>query len=387
MASVNKLPLNSPEEALTVRFLHILSIYPIITRTVRPILDLALSTYYFAVILACRSIPRGQSLKTEIQSIASSTEIDVMELDLSSLDSVRNFSTEFLRRNLPLHVLINNAGIFSMASPREETIDGFESHLGTNHLGHFLLSLSLFPALRAASTATGQPSRIVNVSSRLHLMGSIRKNDPNLLHSFSSLTAYAQSKLAQVICANELTKRTHGEVLSVSLHPGECTTDVVRSLPGPIQKLYRMFMSSMLLTPEEGARCTVHCATSPDISNAIMGSDQRCLYYDSNCTLGHAHGCTKDNELSEWLWQWSVDAVQAHKLVHQMLLPEEEKVTRGRQSESNRAGGVQGGSGGTKKTQRGNKNSRSRSRSRPVKKKTSSTTPISSNRSTSRSRR
>lgn len=78
--------------------------------------------------------------------------LQVMQLDLSSLQSVRQFAASFRARGLPLHVLVNNAGIFAMSAARQATPDGFEAHLGTNHLGHFLLTLLLLPALRQGAT-------------------------------------------------------------------------------------------------------------------------------------------------------------------------------------------------------------------------------------------
>ena len=202
---------------------------------------------------------RGEALRQAICDEASSSgradpKVEVMELDVACLASVRGFAAAWAARALPLHVLINNAGIFSMAAPRCQTVDGFEAHLGTNHLGHFLLTLLLLPSLRAGAAAARRPARVVNVSSRCHLMGRINREDINLTHSYASLTAYAQSKLAQVMFAAELARRGGGgdDLVAVALHPGEVTTDVVRSLPGPVQKLYKLVMGYILLTPQQG---------------------------------------------------------------------------------------------------------------------------------------
>ena len=94
---------------------------------------------------------------------------------------------------------------------------------------------------------------MVNVSSKLHYMGSIHRGDINLQRGYSSLAAYAQSKLAQVLFAGELTRRGGG-VVAVAVHPGEVLTDVVRSLPGPLRRAYRLLLATLLLTPAEGAR-------------------------------------------------------------------------------------------------------------------------------------
>ena len=215
----------------------------------------------FAVILACRSMDKGNLLCKEIHQEAEEAggappRVQAMQLDLSSLASVQAFAQAWEQSSRPIHVLINNAGIFSMASPRSETMDGLEAHIGTNHLGHFLLTLLLMPYLKAGSLGLGRPARVVNVASRLHLMcGKINKDDPHMSTRYVSLQAYAQSKLAQVAFAAELTLRTKGEVIGVAVHPGEVTTDVVRSLPMFLQKLYKLIMGMILLTPSQGEPC------------------------------------------------------------------------------------------------------------------------------------
>lgn len=194
--------------------------------------------------MACRSIERGQALQRSIKQEAKASgradpSLEVLQLDLSSLTSVRKFAHVWAteKQNSPVHILINNAGIFAMSAPRCETEDGFESHIGTNHLGHFLLTLLLMPALHAGAKDINRPARVVNVSSRLNLMGKLHRENPNLTTGYSSVVAYAQSKLAQVAFAAELSRRSHGNVIAVAVHPGEVATDVVRSLPAFIQKL------------------------------------------------------------------------------------------------------------------------------------------------------
>jgi len=263
------------------------------------------------VILACRSISRGEALREEILNEAEQAgrpppNVDVMELDVSSLASVRRFGVAWSRRGLPLNVLINNAGIFSMSAPRGETADGFESHMGTNHLGHFLLTLLLIPSLRAGAAACRRPSRVVCVSSRLHLMGHFNREDPHLTQGYNSLAGYAQSKLANVVFAAELSRRAGGDILGVALHPGEVTTDVVRSLPGPMQRLYKFVMGFILLKPSEGARCSVYCATSPDLEKPKLAG---VTYFDSNCAPGNTCAEGKDPEAATWVWNWSAKEV------------------------------------------------------------------------------
>lgn len=216
------------------------------------------------VVLACRNRTRGERLAKEMCTPSTMNKVQVEILDLSSLTSVRAFVSEWETRvRLPVHALINNAGIFSMSAPREETEDGFESHMGTNYLGHFLLTDLMRPWLQKARQETGKPARVVNVSSKLHRMGHIHQDDPHLSKrgSFNSLEAYAQSKLAQVMFAKECNRRYDGLLHCVSVHPGEVLTDVVRSLPGAMQQLYKMIMRLFLLTPAQGMYIYIYICT------------------------------------------------------------------------------------------------------------------------------
>ena len=318
----------------------------------------------YTVVLACRNRAKGDQLAAELHRSKTGKRGGrggrgrrggkeappplVMILDVSSLASVREFVDEWNESvKLPVHVLVNNAGIFSMSAPREETRDGFESHIGTNHLGHFLLSEMMLPWLKKARQETGGPARVVNVSSKLHRMGRVHVDDPHLVEkgSFNSLAAYAQSKLAQVMFAKEFGRRYDGVVRCLSVHPGEVLTDVVRSLPGAMQRMYKLVMRLFLLTPAQGAcdrrdafiviilvglfvrclsvcfvhsrlfarslarslapgaRSAVFCATSADIDGdaAYKGV----FYVDSDCRPGSPNRLASDNELVDWLWKWS----------------------------------------------------------------------------------
>lgn len=269
-----------------------------------------------AVVLACRDINKGKIIKHEfIQELKCSTScqkrvcssrIEVMELDVSSFQSIRAFGAAWEKRRSPVHILINNAGIFSMSAPRTETCDGFESHIGTNYLGHFLLTMLLQPSLLQAGRQMKKPARVVNVSSRLNLMGRINTSDPNMKKHFSSLEAYAQSKLAQVIFAKEFTNRMQGAIRCISLHPGEVLTDVVRSLPPIMQIMYKWFMGIFLLTPSQGARSSVYAATSHDLDSQSL---KEIFYIDSDCRPSKANPEAYSEKIAEWLWQWSCECM------------------------------------------------------------------------------
>ncbi|KAG6468562.1 hypothetical protein ZIOFF_073250 [Zingiber officinale] len=142
------------------------------------------------VVMAVRNMSAGATVKEEISKEVPSSKVDVMELDLSSMASVRKFASEFNALNLPLNILINNAGV--MANPFGLSKDGIELQFATNHVGHFLLTYLLLDNMKNASRTSRVEGRIINLSSEGH--------------RYSSIGAYGQSKLANILHANELTK-------------------------------------------------------------------------------------------------------------------------------------------------------------------------------------
>lgn len=167
------------------------------------------------IYIACRDLNRGENALMDIKDKSGSDNIHLLQLDLASMQSIREFSQKFHQLENKLHILINNAGV--MACPKSYTADGFELQFGTNHLGHFLLTNLLLDLLKQAA-----PSRIVIVSSLLHRIGTIRKND--LMHErrYWKWFVYGQSKLANILFARELSKKLEGSgVTANSLHPGE----------------------------------------------------------------------------------------------------------------------------------------------------------------------
>jgi len=213
-------------------------------------IELAKSGYQ--LVLAGRSLERTQAVLDEIQALPNSMPALFIPLNLASLASVRECAHQFLDLNLPLHLLINNAGV---AGLRGLTEDGFEMMFGVNHLGHFLLTQLLEPHL----LASGQ-SRVITVSSRAH------KRTPGWqwadlqkpTHSWTGIREYANSKLANLLFSAELARRHQGTGLSsFSLHPGVVDTEIWRALPSWARPLLRL---RGLISAQEGAQTTLHCA-------------------------------------------------------------------------------------------------------------------------------
>ncbi|MFT3712673.1 MAG: SDR family oxidoreductase [Archangium sp.] len=220
------------------------------------------------VVLACRRPAEGQRASDELKAKNLRGSIEVAELDLASLASVRAFAEAFLARGEALHGLVNNAGV--MNTPAGKTKDGFEMQFGTNHLGHYLLTELLLPALKK-----GAPSRVVVLSSCYHdkaqgREGRIDFDDLNFeRRAYDGWTAYAQSKLANLLHAKALAKRLSGTGVTVaSVHPGWVRTNLVRgTMPTWMQDfVLRPFLHlAGMIEPWEGAQTSLFALLSPEV--------------------------------------------------------------------------------------------------------------------------
>lgn len=241
------------------------------------------------VILACRSESKTAPLVDELQREFGENAARFMPLDLASFQSVRRATQQLLSDDVPIQVLINNAGI---AAHRGVTEDGFENTFGVNHLGHFLFTLPLLPLIERA----GQ-GRVITVASRAHR--DARKLDLSIVRNstatYTGLREYAVSKLANVLFASELALRTEGRgITSVSLHPGVVATDVWRRIPRPFSDISKLFM----ISEERGAQTTLHCARDQDIPNH-NGKYFNKSRPETAAKLG------RDAELARELWEHS----------------------------------------------------------------------------------
>uniref|UniRef100_A0A7S0N3G5 Uncharacterized protein n=1 Tax=Pyramimonas obovata TaxID=1411642 RepID=A0A7S0N3G5_9CHLO len=261
------------------------------------------------VLLGCRNLAAGEKLIEEMKKDAklegrAEPSAEVVKLDLSSLDSVRECAARVKARDAPLDVLVGNAGIFAMSAPREVTKDGHEAHFGCNYLAHFLLTLMLLPSLLQPN----REARVVMVSSKLHEFGSFDWKDLHITKGYSALRAYGQSKLAQIMFCYELERQVAGasscRLRCLSVHPGNVLTDVVRSLPGPIRWLYRRIMARILLSPDQGARASVFAATEPSLSQSPAGG-----YLGQNCAAESSSRISHDTIASKRLWEESLKLV------------------------------------------------------------------------------
>jgi dehydrogenase/reductase SDR family protein 13 len=243
------------------------------------------------VILGGRSEARTAPVVEAIRKGTGNPDVEFLEIDLSDLESVRRAAASFLSRDVPLHALVNNAGL---AGLRALTPQGFELTFGTNHLGPFLFTLLLLDRLKAAGGA-----RVVNVASRAHFRAKAITWDAlrRPASSTGGIDEYGVSKLANVLFTKELARRLAGsDVTTFSLHPGVVATEIWRELPWGLRHLAKLFM----ISPEEGARTTLHCATAP------LASLESGAYYDS-CKPVRPSRAACDPDLAAELWRRSVE--------------------------------------------------------------------------------
>lgn len=272
-----------------------------------------LASHGAKVVIACRNVQAGQEAADKIRKETPTADVEVRQLDLANLQSVRDFTKAYRESGRPLHILVNNAGV--MACPKAFTKDGLEMQLGVNHMGHFLLTVGLLDVLKRSGTKQ-EPSRILNLSSMANFLFSpsvgIRLDDLKGEKHYHIWERYGSSKLANILFTKELTNRFNSSgdnVVSVSLHPGVITdTNLMRhsNSVGPILSLFSALngfsaFSEMLREGNknipQGAATTVLCALSPDIVPGAHYSD--CQVSDKVHTKG------QDMTLARQLWDVS----------------------------------------------------------------------------------
>ncbi|XP_057317837.1 retinol dehydrogenase 12-like isoform X2 [Microplitis mediator] len=252
------------------------------------------------VIIACRKRESGEKAIDKIRaSGVTDGKTKVYVLDNSSFESVKKFSSELKKDYTKIHVLINNAGV--MATPYEETKDGFEQQWGINYLSHFLLTALLMPLLHNAGT-TQNFARVINVSSCAHQLGVINFDDINYTKRkpFLSYAAYGQSKLAQVVFTEtlrHLSEKNDLRVKAYAVHPGIVNTDLFEH---SFIHHVSWVMKFLFKSPEQGAMTTVYAA----VSEKIQDTDG--LYY-SNCLKATVNPLAYDKSIQERLFLLSLE--------------------------------------------------------------------------------
>ncbi|KAG3261245.1 retinol dehydrogenase 12 isoform X1 [Ictidomys tridecemlineatus] len=252
------------------------------------------------VYIACRDVLKGESAASDIRADTKNSQVLVRKLDLSDTKSIRAFAEGFLAgspwlclaEEKQLHILINNAGV--MLCPYSKTADGFETHLGVNHLGHFLLTHLLLERLKESA-----PARVVNLSSVVHHIGKIRFHDLQGEKRYCSGFAYCHSKLANVLFTRELAKRLQGTgVTTYAVHPGIVSSELVRH--SFLLCLFWRLFSPFVKTTREGAQTSLHCALAEGLE-PLSGK------YFSDCKRTWVSPRARNNKTAERLWKVSCE--------------------------------------------------------------------------------
>jgi len=255
------------------------------------------------VVILCRDTEKAETAAEEIRT-ATKSEVIVHKLDLADLASVRECAEQLGNSLEKIDILINNAGI--MACPKMKTKDGFEMQFGTNHVGHFLLTNLLMPLLKKAAPG----ARIVNVSSMAHMRGRMNWDDINYDNGpYDRFTAYAQSKLANILFTKELARKGEGSgVNAYVLHPGVIHTDLGRHLQdmGSVMKVVWSCFTPFIKTPESGANTTIFCAVDESVA------DHNGRYY-SDCKEARPASQAENMDDAKKLWELTEGLVKMNQ--------------------------------------------------------------------------
>lgn len=244
------------------------------------------------VVMACRERSRAEAARADLEAGAGAKgRVEIRDLDLASLDSVREFADEAASGLERIDVLINNAGLFP---PKlRTTAEGFEAQFGVNYLGHYLLTRLLEEKLRASS-----PSRVVHLTSMLHARGDLDFDNLRGEKPYKAQPLYNQSKLANLLFSNELARRLDGTgVTSNAVHPGAIATDIVRDNAWLVRKIVGLVFKSV----EHGAKGPTKLASDPTLET----TSGRYFFETEEKEPSEK---ARDPQLAARLWDFSAEA-------------------------------------------------------------------------------
>lgn len=221
----------------------------------------ALTKYGFKVIMACRNLEKAEKAKSNICEEIPTADLAILQLDLGDLESVRSFAATFKSANPKLDILINNAGI--LVYSRKKNRDGIELQFATNHLGHFLLTNLLIDIM-----PDGPASRIVALSSIAHKTAKIHFDDLNGQHLENPEAIYGQSKLANLMFADELNrklKHAGKKIVALAVHPGGSDSGLFNEMSRFKYYTFKLLAPFILNSPSSAAKPSIFAAMSPHI--------------------------------------------------------------------------------------------------------------------------
>jgi NAD(P)-dependent dehydrogenase (short-subunit alcohol dehydrogenase family) len=254
------------------------------------------------VVLACRNLEKGEGARILCESQVPEAQLELEELELASLASVREFAERFRADHEGLDLLINNAGV--MAPPRRRTADGFELQFGTNHLGHFALTGLLIGEMEGREDA-----RVVTLSSNAHRMGRIAFDNLGGDRHYFRWRAYGQSKLANLLFALELDRRLRAAgstIKSLAAHPGYAATNLqFAGPPGPDAAFMKVTNRLFAQSDEMGALPTLYAATEPGLEGGTFCGPDGFLEQHGHPKPVSPSGAARDEQVARRLWEVS----------------------------------------------------------------------------------
>lgn len=268
----------------------------------------ALASAGAAVLMVARDAAKLETAVAQVKADQPDAQIGTALLDLADLDSVRAGAADILAQCPSINLLINNAGV--MACPLDRTAQGFEMQFGTNHLGHFLLTALLAPAL-----VVGAPARVVNLSSGGHKFGAVNLEDPNYQQrEYNKWQAYGEAKTANALFSVGLDARGRSAgVRSFAVHPGVIMTELSRHMQ---QEDYDLLTKGgaremTLKSVEQGAATSVWAATAPSLEGrgGIYLEDCQVAEPAIPGSEGGVESYAVDPDIADGLWQISEQLV------------------------------------------------------------------------------
>lgn len=268
----------------------------------------ALASAGAAVVMVARNPAKLEQAVAQVQATEPQARLDTALLDLADLDSVRTGAADILARFPRINLLINNAGV--MACPLDRTAQGFEMQFGTNHLGHFLLTALLAPALLA-----GAPTRVINLSSAGHRFGAVNLEDPNYQQrEYNKWQAYGEAKTANALFSVGLDARGRSKgVRSLAVHPGVIVTELSRHMQ---QEDYELLTAGgtremTYKSVGQGAATSVWAATAPSLEGrgGIYLEDCHVAEPATPGGEGGVESYAVDPDIADGLWQVSEELV------------------------------------------------------------------------------
>jgi retinol dehydrogenase-12 len=245
------------------------------------------------VFIVCRSTRKGEETIDTITRRTGNRDVHILEADLSSLDQVRKLAEDFLARERPLHVLLNNAGVVMLE--RTTTGDGHETTFAVNHLAYFLLTQRLVGRMRESA-----PARIVCVASEAHRFagGRLDFDDLDGARSYGAMKNYGKSKLANILFVREMARRLEGSGVTINcLHPGMVGTGLGAN-NGRFGRIAMRLLRPFSRSPEKGAETAVYLCTAPEVAGMSGG-----YYY--NCNPLQPNQAAANDDDARRLWRIS----------------------------------------------------------------------------------